>query len=195
MASDVPASSSLETGHNGLMFPKLTISPLRRFQLVDSDSEEPPISEDASKKTQKIDSSLKEQQSTAREQKRKMSIEKHQNKDLWQDFCPIKSFPIPTPVLDEVCEEYFQSIRDKNATQKLGSTSASIGCHQDANNAAGFEQGRKLADPLPPSHHYFFHDDPRIRKLVRNRLPNFSPLGTVNNRGNPQPSESVIDYM
>ncbi|CAL1375670.1 unnamed protein product [Linum trigynum] len=37
-----PASSSLETSHSGLVFPKLTTSPLRRFQLISSDEEPTP---------------------------------------------------------------------------------------------------------------------------------------------------------
>ncbi|KAJ6417382.1 hypothetical protein OIU84_003154 [Salix udensis] len=104
---------SLETGYSGLMFPKLTISPLRRFQLIDSDSdsEEASISADASGKTQKTDSSSKKQQPTASERKNKMMMGKHQNDDLWKDFCPIKSSPVQTPVLDEMCNEYFQSLQ------------------------------------------------------------------------------------
>ena len=47
--------------------------------------------------------------------------------------------------------------------------------------------------PLPPAHRYFFHEDPRIRQLVRSRLCNFSPLGV--NRVNQQPNVSRIDYM
>ncbi|KAG8658187.1 hypothetical protein MANES_03G129000v8 [Manihot esculenta] len=194
-SSDAPSSSHAETGYNGLVFPKLTRSPLRRFQLIDSDSdsEEPPVNEDVSEKTT---SSLKEQKLPACEQRRNQSAEKHQNDDLWRDFYPVKNFHIPTPVLDEVCEEYFQSLQDKNAAQKVGSDlyKGSVGCHTDLNSITGYEQRWNAADPLPPAHHYFFHDDSRIQTLVRCRLPNFSPLGIVN-KGNQQRSESVINYM
>lgn len=40
LSDDVPISARLETGKSGLMFPKLTTSPLRRFQLLDSDSDD-----------------------------------------------------------------------------------------------------------------------------------------------------------
>ncbi|KDP39124.1 hypothetical protein JCGZ_00881 [Jatropha curcas] len=198
-ASDPPSSSCLGTSQNGLIFPKLTVSPLRRFQLIDSDSdsEDLPVNKDVSRKTPRTDSFLKDQQRPPSEQKRNPSLEKHQNDDLWKDFCPIKSFHIPTPVLDEVCEEYFQSLRDNNAAQTLGSSlykGDSVGCHQGTNSITDFEQDCNVAGSLPPAHHYFFHNDPRIQRLVRNRLPNFSPLG-VGNKENQQPSESVINYM
>ncbi|KVI10343.1 hypothetical protein Ccrd_011276 [Cynara cardunculus var. scolymus] len=50
-----------------------------------------------------------------------------------------------------------------------------------------------LDDSLPPAHRYFFHFDSRIQELVRNRLPNFSPLG--NRDLDHHPSTSTIDYM
>ncbi|KAF2285779.1 hypothetical protein GH714_007756 [Hevea brasiliensis] len=88
------------------------------------------------------------------------------------------------------------TLQDKNAAQKLGSGlyKGGVGSHHDLNSIKGYEQRWNLADPLPPAHHYFFHDDPRIQTLVRCRLPNFSPLGIVN-RGNQQHSESVINYI
>ncbi|CAK7338491.1 unnamed protein product [Dovyalis caffra] len=198
-ALDASASSSLDTGRSGLMFPKLTISPLRRFQLIDSDSEEPSIIEDASGKTQKTDSSSKKQQPTASAHKIKMPLKKLPSEDLWKDFCPRKSLPVQTPVLDEMCNEYFQSLQEnKNAAQKMQSdlrTSDSTPFLQDLNSTVDFEQCWNLDNPLPPAHHYFFHEDLRIQGLVCSRLPNFSPLGIVNNRGNQRHSESVIDYM
>ncbi|XP_050220572.1 uncharacterized protein LOC126670788 [Mercurialis annua] len=197
-ASDAPFSSSLQTGHNGLIFPNLTISPLRRFQLIDSDSEEPSMIKNVSRKVPTTDSSSKDHKSASYEQKRNLVTEKHRNEDLWKDFCPKKSSHVPTPVLDEVCKEYFQSLRDKDSAQKLGTgihRSDNIGYHPNKTTITGFEQSWNSVDPLPPAHHYFFHHDSRIQSLVRRRLPNFSPLGTVNNRENHQPSEPVINYM
>ncbi|XP_061983171.1 uncharacterized protein LOC133702865 [Populus nigra] len=198
-ASIASVSSSLETGHSGLMFPKLTISPLRRFQLIDSDSDEASISTDASGKTQKTDSSSKKQQPTTSERKNKTLLGKHRNEDLWKDFCPIKSYPVQTPVLDEMCNEYFQSLQDnKNKAHKLQSnlpTGDSTRFHQDPNSMVDFQQCWNLADPLPPAHHYFFHEDLRIQRLVHSRLPYFFPLGIVNNKGNQLITESAIDYM
>ncbi|KAL5735980.1 hypothetical protein ACOSP7_030442 [Xanthoceras sorbifolium] len=201
LASDVP-SASLAPSHNELMFPKLTISPLRRFQLLDSDSDSdtdhPSVSEDVSKGAHKIDPSSKESESFASEEKRKVSSIMPQNDDLWKNFGPMKGFCIPTPALDEVCEEYFQSAKEKNAGQKF-QTDVRVDnnnrCHPNMNSFENFEQCWDPADPLPPAHRYFFHRDPRIQRLVRSRLPNFSPIGSIADRGNQQPSASVIDYM
>ncbi|KAJ8763608.1 hypothetical protein K2173_003080 [Erythroxylum novogranatense] len=181
LVSNSFASSGPETGCTGLVFPKLTTSPLRRFQLIDSSSDSDP-----------------EEPSATSEHKRKSLMEKHQNKDLWKDFCPIKSFHISTPVLDEVCEEYFKSIRDNKTTQELGNElcpDGSLGCYQPTNNIPGLKHCWNSSNPLPPAYHYFFHDDPRIQKLVRSRLPNFFPLGVVNNDGDQQHTETAIDYM
>ncbi|XP_062014326.1 uncharacterized protein LOC133730827 [Rosa rugosa] len=129
--SDVPASVSLEASRKEFVFPKLTTSPLRRLQLIDSDS-------------------------------------------------------------DEVCQEYFQSVKDK-ITQNLERDAylrTNENFHETTPSGQDVEQLWNVADPLPPAHHYFFHDDPKIRNLVCSRLPNFSPLG-----GNQQTGVSVIDYM
>ncbi|XVE80382.1 hypothetical protein DITRI_Ditri14bG0135300 [Diplodiscus trichospermus] len=179
--SVAPASASSKAKHDGLTFPKLTISPLRRFQLLDSDSDDPSDHENTCKGADKIDPPSKEEQSTASDKKRKTSFGTPQNDDLWKDFSAMNTSHIPTPALDEVCKEYFQSVKDKNAAQKLGSQKV--------------EQLGDLDDPLPPAHRYFFHADPRIQELVRSRLPFFFPLGMVNNRGNQQPRASIIDYM
>lgn len=167
--------------------------------MIDSDSDEASISADASGKTQKTDSSSKKQQPTTSERKNKTLLGKHQNEDLWKDFCPIKSYPVQTPVLDEMCNEYFQSLQDnKNKAHKLQSnlqTGDSTRFHQDPNSMVDFQQCWNLADPLPPAHHYFFHEDLRIQRLVHSRLPYFFPLGIVNNKGNQLITESAIDYM
>ncbi|OMO89445.1 hypothetical protein COLO4_19762 [Corchorus olitorius] len=180
-ASDASASASLEAKHNGVSFPKLTISPLRRFQLIDSDSDDPTDLTDTVKGANKIDLLSKDQQPTASDKKRNSSVGTPQNNDLWKDFSVTNSSSIPTPAFDDICKEYFQSVKDKNAVQKLGS----LNC----------EQLLDLDDSLPPAHRYFFHADPRIQKLVHDRLPFFSPLGMVNNRGNQQPNASIIDYL
>lgn len=203
-ASNHPASSSLETSSSKLMFPKLTISPLRRFQLLDSDDDDPSVIEDANQEAKNTHPSAKVRQSNHRqyscaseEKSTKTFVSMPQNVDLWKDFWPNRSVGIPTPALDEVCEEYFRSVKDKNVTVKLGSD----GCisnekrsYQNKNNRKTVQHQLDLADPLPPAHRYFFHADPRIQKLVRSRLPNFSPLGVVSNT-NMQHGASVIDYM
>ncbi|KAM5585624.1 hypothetical protein ABKV19_004823 [Rosa sericea] len=117
--------------------------------------------------------------------------------DLWKNFSPIKKFNIPTPALDEICQEYFQSVKDK-ITQNLERDAylhTNENFHETTPSGQEVEQLWNVADPLPPAHHYFFHDDPKIRKLVCSRLPNFSPLGAVSVGGNQQTGVSVIDYM
>ena len=201
--SDTSASASLETSRNDLMFPKLTLSPLRRFQLIDSDSDEPPSCDNVSKEVREIGpSSIKrrcdpDHSATLSEQKRKVSANMNQNEDLWEGFCPTKSFGISTPAFDEFCEEYFQSLKDKNVTQRLSDVCVSNnkGHQGNTTNSQNDEQVWDSDDPLPPANHYFFHHDPRIQKLVRNRLSNFSPLGVINNRKYQQPNSSAIDYM
>ncbi|KAK8635428.1 hypothetical protein V6N13_004165 [Hibiscus sabdariffa] len=157
------ASANLEARHAGLTFPKLTISPLRRFQLLDSDSDDPPDHEDTGKRAHKIDPLSKEQQSVASDEKTKTSFSTPQNEDLWKDFCIMNSSRIQTPAFDEKLE-----------SQKV-------------------EELQDLDGPLPPAHRYFFHADPMIKKLVRSRLPFFTPLSMVNNL-HQQPNASVMDF-
>ena len=106
-----PASTKMETGHSGLVFPKLTTSPLRRFQLLsdsDSDSDDPVV--DIAVSNQRKNAAPL-QQSTM-----KMKFSVDQDHDLWKDFSPVKNFSsIPTPAFDEVCEEYFRSAKNKGA--------------------------------------------------------------------------------
>ncbi|KAM2718281.1 hypothetical protein EV1_030214 [Malus domestica] len=202
--SDVSASVSLEASHKGFMFPKLTASPLRRFQLIDSDSDDPSPSESVSRGTCDVDASSKKQKyssahaATTSETKKKSSMSMPvdvDDVDLWKDFSPIKKFSIPTPALDEVCQEYLRSAKDKSAQkfERVSCLHTNENFHETMPGGQDFEQLWNMADPLPPAHRYFFHDDPKIRKLVCNRLPNFFPL--VNIRGNQQSGASVIDYM
>ena len=194
----------METSNRENVFLRLTVSPLRRFQLIDSDSDDPSTSEAGTiRGNHRINQSSKKQESifghsaTTSEQARKASDCMPQGVDLWKDFCPIKSVHIPTPALDEFCEEYFRSVNDKKASEKLGrdlrvKRSSGFG---ETTNGRGIEQSLNVANPLPPAHHYFLHHDPRIRKLVRNRLPYFFPLGIDDDGGNQPIGSSFIDYM
>ncbi|KAI3702977.1 hypothetical protein L6452_28731 [Arctium lappa] len=192
--SDAP--ESVITSCNNPLFPKLTISPLRRFQLIDSDSDtdDPFISDGANNRTcNGSESSLNRQQPNlvqrkglSEQGKFNEPINTSTKKDLWEDFRPEKSFHIPTPALDEVCEEYFSSMKDKSKSQS--NTGKSDRNSHVTNSIID------LGDPLPPAHRYFFHGDPRVQELVRTRLPNFFPLNAAN-RDSGQPSTSNIDYM
>ncbi|KAI3804761.1 hypothetical protein L1987_26558 [Smallanthus sonchifolius] len=177
-------------------FPKLSASPLRRFQLIDSDSDfdDPYISEGATKKTYNGSEPYLKLcppdlvQCVGLNEQRKLneSIKTSTEKDLWGDFRPEKSFRIPTPALDEVCEEYFSSMKDKRTSQSnVGKNSPNIHVTNSVID---------LGDPRPPAHQYFFHSDPRVQDLVRTRLPNFFPIN-AENKNSEQPSTSNIDYM
>ncbi|XP_057464895.1 uncharacterized protein LOC130754675 [Actinidia eriantha] len=205
-ASNIPASANLETSSNKLMFRKLTVSPLRRFKLIDSDSDsdDPSISEGGYTEANKVHSSLKKQYksgpcpSTSEQKRTKVSASTSQTEDLWKGFYTEKSCPTPTPALDEFCEEYFRSAKDKNEARNLKHDkrrSGYEGSYDNYNVINNDEHLCKLGDPIPPAHRYFFHEDPRIQNLVRSRLSYFFPLVAMNNRGNMHSGSSVIDYM
>ncbi|XP_059443651.1 uncharacterized protein LOC132175656 isoform X2 [Corylus avellana] len=201
--SDNPASVNLETSGNLSTLPKLTISPLRKFQLIDSDSDDSSSHDNVSREAHKAGPSSTERQSnpdhsaTVSEQKRKASLDVNKNEDLWKDFCPMKNFRIQTPALDEVCEEYFLSLKKSVTLKSRSDVCVNANEVYQENTTSSRKDGQVWVtdDPVPPAHHYFFHDDPRVQKLVRDRLPNFSPLGVTKSRGNQQPNASVIDYM
>ncbi|KAJ4976954.1 hypothetical protein NE237_002060 [Protea cynaroides] len=202
-SSNASTSANLEAADNKLMFPKLTHSPLRRFRLLDSDSDEPSASEDLRQDAGKNDATAKERYCnpdkymTGNQPRRPNAFASSlQTEDLWKDFSPKKNPNIPTPALDVFCDEYFRSVKDKNAVQmqKGLSVSGSKG-YRKSSISENVKHLENLPSPLPPAYQYFYHEDPRIQKLVRERLPNFFPLGDVNNRGHKQSDVAVIDYM
>lgn len=179
------------------MFPKLIVSPLRKFQLIDSDSDsDNPIGNGFANVTDKNPGSSSKARppsphkngSVGEELIKEVQASVSKKDDLWSNICLDTKIPIKTPAFDDVCEEYFRSAKDANnhSTAKV--------CNQ-GNKKINYEQQVNLGAPLPPAHSYFFHDDIRIQNLVRDRLPNFFPLMTDNVRGSDQPNASVIDYM
>lgn len=198
-------------------FPKSTASPLRRFQLLDSDSDfdDPFITEGAINKTRNGSESYLNKgpsdpvQPVGLNEPRKLNESiSTTRKDLWEDFQFENSSRIPTPALDEVCEEYFSSLKDKSKSQSsvsnnnhnihVTSSKSQSGISENNQNIR-VTNGKSqcvidLDDPLPSAHQYFFHSDPRIQDLVRTRLPNFFPLNAAN-RDSEQPTTSNIDYM
>lgn len=195
--SDVPASAASGISSVASLFQRSSRSPLRRFQLLDSDSEDdhPSTSRDLSRVTKKHDSSSKDQPSIAIKPKRKEPGSIPSIKDLWKDFSPAIS-KIQTPALDDVCQDYFSSIKTTSTAQKQSSAAASSS-NSGNHNLTGFQQTGQFLDfshPSPPSHRFFLHSDPRIRNLARQRLPNFLPLGIVNDRES-QREVFLVDYM
>ncbi|GJY84733.1 hypothetical protein Tco_0498759 [Tanacetum coccineum] len=169
-------------------FPKLTISPLRKFQLIDSDSDSdiPSISK-VNKTCNKSEPYLNRGKSVGLHQPRKLSESSLLSYEQFMvDFRRKKSFHIPTPALDEVCDEYFSSMKEKRKVE------SNIG--KSNHNSHVMDSVVDLGDPSPPAHQYFFHNDLRVQELVRTRLCNFFPLN-AENRGSEQPSTSNIDYM
>lgn len=67
-------------------------------------------------------------------------------------------FIIPTPALDEVCEEYFSSMKEKSKVQ------SNIG--KSNRNSHATDSVVDLGDPRPPAHQYFFHNNLRVQELV-----------------------------
>lgn len=184
--SNASVSDNVETRGSNVMFPKLTVSPRRLFQLIDSDSDDPSMIEDTTKEMPQVNFSSKDKQSVSskyasNQATKKASIEKSEGRDLWNDFCTEKTFRIPTPAFDEVFEEYFTNVKNKS-TPEIDSNDLSNG-------------GKLDEISLPPAHCYFFHKDSRIQKLVRQRLPYFFPLGAGNNQECRKQNVSDIDYM
>ncbi|CAA7032409.1 unnamed protein product [Microthlaspi erraticum] len=167
---DVPASAGSGIASVASLFQRSTRSPLRMFQLLDSDSED-------------------DHPSTIRVTKRKVSGSMSCMGDLWKDFPPGVS-KIQTPALDDVCQDYFSSIKTSN-------TAVASSSNTGFDHLTGFQQTQQFLDisqPSPPSHRFFLHSDPRIQNLARQRLPNFLPLGIVNVKDSRE-EVSLIDYM
>lgn len=196
MVSNASAAPDGETISNKLVFPDLHISPLRKFQLIDSDSDELSPSEVPKKVVNQVDFPSKERESGPSEveaaaelNKTKASVRMSQAEDLWKDIHSEKTFHVPTPAFDEVCEEYFRSVKDKNDFQNCDKS-----CHETSKFSKNNVQ-QCVSGPLAPAHNYYNHKDPRIQKLVRARFPNFLPLGTGNHQGQKKLNACTIDYM
>ncbi|CAI8593959.1 unnamed protein product [Vicia faba] len=108
---DKQGSAGLETGQSGSVFPngKLAASPLRRFQLVDSDDDDVMVCE------AKVGPSLStgnrnRPPSSLKQDKKVRFVEANQNQ---KHLSPVKkNFSIPTPAFNDECEEYFHSAKD-----------------------------------------------------------------------------------
>lgn len=183
---DKQASAGLETGQSGSLFPndgKLEASPLRRFQLIDSDDDDDDVMVCEAKVGPFSSTGNRNRRPSSLKQDKKVRfVEANQNQ---KHLSPVKkNFSIPTPAFNDMCEEYFHSAKNTQVPKSNEPyREANSGCQKD-------EQMWEAAGPLPPAHRYFFHDNTRIQQLVRSRLCNFSPLGdnTVNQQEN-------IDYM
>ncbi|GAA0157802.1 GTPase-activating protein [Lithospermum erythrorhizon] len=191
------SSDNIGSNCKEILATQKSISPVRRFQLIDSDSDDSLLDDILTKDANEFGLPGKASQSNL---DRNATIAKKETEqvpaanmscreDLWKDFFPEKSVHIPTPAFDEVCKEYFSSVNDKNPIQNKSSS-----CSQTSNfrnkRVQQFNQNPQL-----PAHSYFFHDDTRIQKLIRERLPNFSPIGAETCQGYQNHDVSAFDYI
>ncbi|EES11453.1 hypothetical protein BDA96_06G242600 [Sorghum bicolor] len=163
------ASISLEESCTKKLLPKITVSPMRKIYLLDSDTDADDDHNQNKAKTQ--------QQNTKPRGSSTVLKSGAMMNDNWA-----------TPALDEFCNEYFKSSKDAGfSQQKEGNTHYRV---SQPKNSGHFQQqtsssGAELYDG-PPAMHYLFHPDPRVGNLFRNRLQHFVPIGAGSTRENGQ---------
>ncbi|KAI0495197.1 hypothetical protein KFK09_025347 [Dendrobium nobile] len=222
-ASKVPASgcfstlTSLDARNDKVTFPRLTISPIRKINLIDSDSDDSSNSKDKCRKNEVTGVSLKKgkhfhEACAAWEAKKSFLASKCQKESFLKDISSNKNSKLETPALDEFCKEYFRSIGDQNVNHIKGEfksscfgSSSGFDTHDlidgsdvlnSPNNINGeVDRNWDLSSPQPPAYQYFYHTDPRIQTLVRQRLPHFVLLGTKNNTDAQQFGAESLDYI
>ncbi|GMH28568.1 hypothetical protein Nepgr_030411 [Nepenthes gracilis] len=189
--------ASLDASKDPMTFSSLTGSCFQRFQLLDSDSDDSPdcvcIDRDGfgipfSKHTEANHGSFV----PACVERSEPSVSKQRVTSKY--FYPKKTSDVPTPAFDEFCEEYFGAAKDTKAAYD----SVHGLCLAKLEGTSGGSKKMDQKDSccaLPPALSYFFHEDTRIQRLVRSRLPHFWPLASVDDTGFNQPNGSVIDYM
>ncbi|KAI3948833.1 hypothetical protein MKX01_022247 [Papaver californicum] len=182
--SNASTSTSLDASKQKVKFP---LSPVRKFQLLDSDfdsddvstgevqHEDAPVVVETSRKRQ-----FSSSQPVARQQKKANS---GKIEDLWKDFTSQKCF----------CEEYFKSTKNSNVNQAKDK-GIRLGTSRPFFQKVAIRESFNK-DGQPPAYLYFYNDDPRIRRLVRERLPNFFPLAAKENRVDKESEAAAIDYM
>ncbi|XP_020594024.1 uncharacterized protein LOC110034101 [Phalaenopsis equestris] len=206
--------TGVNTSNDKYVFPRLTISPIRKINLIDSDSDDSSVSKGKCRNNEKADVSLKRgkyfhEKCSTLEPKKSSLASKCQKESFWKDFSPKKSSKLETPALDEFCNEYFRTVNDQNVNErKEEMRSSGFGSSggldvidgNDVLNPSNKISGKAdinwdLSSPHPPAYQYFYHNDPRIQTLVRERLPHFIPLGIKNNTEAQQFGAQNLDYM
>ncbi|KAG1365332.1 hypothetical protein COCNU_12G003320 [Cocos nucifera] len=211
-ASDASTLTIIEQSCNKKLFPKLTISPLRKIYLLDSDSDDP-SSEDEYEDGKEVDKSQERRPVTTmtRNGQEKSSLQANKaHGEFWKDSSPKKNMKLETPALDEFCEEYFRSMKDQNSVhskeEDMSFCSSRIldadgfvedfeDHHQQKHINGRTQQNRNLPSSQPPAFCYFYHSDSSIRTLVQKRLPFFNLLGAEKYRGNEESGAENFDYM
>ncbi|XP_068638708.1 uncharacterized protein [Aristolochia californica] len=193
-----PASNASNTGSldsSGIkgIFPNLTISPLRKIQFLDSD--DPSMNNSDASDVRNVGAPSEDIVRTYSTYDQESIIES--NICARSDLVQTKRIHSATPAVDQFCEEYFTSMKGKGKDQRkkidvdAGSSNSLVsvycmtaGCFQSKEVLDNRNYHWNLPNPAPPAYRYFNHGDPRVRKLIHNRIPNFSPVGVVNNREN-----------
>ncbi|KAK9673902.1 hypothetical protein RND81_12G197300 [Saponaria officinalis] len=199
--SSCPPSTSVASNKGKSVLQEFTSSPLRKFQLLDSDSDDPSEFADVKRKTDAIDSSKNLTQkelnsgslNTTFFEKSHLSASTSQKQDLWKNFRVDNNGSVPTPVFDELLEEYYKGVKQNkgvSGSRELGS----CGVGSSIDNVGEFTVTENVEAAGLPCHRYFFHDDNRIQRLVRSRLPYFFPISVSGDTRNMPYNASSIDY-
>ncbi|CAN6269347.1 unnamed protein product [Urochloa humidicola] len=206
--TQTPASKSLEESCTKKLLPTITISPMRKIYLLDSDTDahdelnhneaKEPVS--PVKKRQESMHKYMQEKPTFQENK------KPQGNTTVQRSEAVMNSNWATPAFDEFCNEYFKSTKDAGSSQQNEGNSFSSSKVSQPKYSAEMEghfqqqstsSGGVLDDNLdghPPAMHYFFHSDPRVRNLVRGRLRHFFPIGAGSTRENGQSRGESLSY-
>ncbi|KAJ0966158.1 hypothetical protein J5N97_027296 [Dioscorea zingiberensis] len=204
-ASNTSILTNLETSSRKNFSAKLPVSPVRKIQLVDSDSDDPSSeSKEFDMSKQSIGLSSTQFASGKEKKNASFSMKSTQKESFWKDLRLKPDVDVATPALDAFCEEYFRGQEPRFDQHKDGNAAASTSKITHHNDFEGHcpksisrtsEQNWDQPYPQPPAYCYFFHPDAMIQKLVRERLPYFVPLSTGDDRGHQQYGTENLDYM
>jgi hypothetical protein len=195
------ASKVLEESCTKKLLPKVTISPMRKIHLLDSDTDAE--DEQNQNKAKKPVGPVKERQETMHKYMQEKPTFQENRKPPQGSTTVQKSEAImnnnwATPAFDEFCNEYFASTKDVGSSQQKEGNNfccSKVSQRKYPDEMEGhFQQqstssGGVLDDNLdnqPPAMHYLFHHDPRVRDLVSGRLQHFIPVGAGSTRENEQ---------
>ncbi|XP_020269437.1 uncharacterized protein LOC109844735 [Asparagus officinalis] len=210
-ANIASATTTFQASSNKDLFPRLTVSPLRKIHFLDSDSDEPSPSK-GKDKIEEVDPSNQKRkgtpfQSTSRNHEKTFQPHKDPTESFWKGFRLKENTNIATPALNEFCDEYFKSTKGQKVGQSEEDAPSFCSSKvldpeddfevlfQQKSISSNHEHNWDFPHPKPPAYDYFFHDDARIRTLVRERLPHFVPIGAEDCRGAPKFARDDLDYM
>ncbi|XP_078432603.1 rho GTPase-activating protein isoform X2 [Wolffia australiana] len=181
--------TSVEASSSKRVFPRLTLSPLKRIHLLDSNSDSDSDSDSEDRPEAKGNQQWKNPRNT---------------------LSPAYNPSLRTPAFDLYCEDYFQSrkvsggittpstttIRTPLSGMSSATTSSTTMMSAVMEPVTQNEScSHEPRDHQPPWHQYFFHADARVQNLVRRRLSHFVPTGDMKSAGCQQTNAETFDYM